>query len=49
MKQDVEHEILLDVIFSNCTKENINNTYKNLINHTKRKYKNRLKELTNNN
>ena len=45
MKQDVEHEILLDVIFSNCTKENLNNTYKNLMKRVKRRYKNRLKEL----
>lgn len=27
MNKDVEHEIMLDVLFSNCTMKNIEDTY----------------------
>lgn len=46
MKKDVELEILLDVIFSNTTKENISNTHKNLIKIINESYKSRRKELS---
>lgn len=42
---NVEFAILLDVIFSNTTKESIRNTYNNLISIINERYKNRLKEL----
>ena len=31
MNKDVEHEIILDVLFSNCTMKNIEDTYNNAI------------------
>ncbi len=45
MNKDVELEILLDVIFSNATKENIGNTRENLIKIVNMRYFNRVKEL----
>ena len=45
--KDVELAILLDVIFSNTTKENISNAHKNLIKIINERYKNRIKELYN--
>ena len=45
--KNVELVILLDVIFSNATKENISNTHKNLIKIINERYKNRIKELNN--
>lgn len=44
--KDVELAILLDVIFSNSTKENLNYIHKNLITIINERYKNRLKELS---
>ena len=43
--KDVELSILLDVIFSNSTKENLNEIHKNLITIINERYKNRIKEL----
>ena len=31
MNKDVEHEIILDVLISNCTMKNIEDTYNNVI------------------
>lgn len=45
MNKDVELEILLDVIFSNATKENISNIHKNLITIINQSYNKRVKEL----
>ncbi len=45
--KDVELAILLDVIFSNSTKENLSNIHNNLITIINERYKNRLKELSN--
>lgn len=43
--KDVELAILLDVIFSNSTKENLSDLHNNLLHIINERYKNRRKEL----
>ncbi len=45
MNKDVEHEIILDVIFSNCTRKNIEETYNKAIIQVINSYNKRVKEL----
>ena len=48
MNKDVELEILLEVIFSNTTKENITNTHENLIKIINERYKKQKKRIKSN-
>lgn len=45
MNKDVEYEIMLDVLFSNCTMKNIEDTYNKAIVQVINSYNKRVKEL----